>query len=182
MLQEVAEKYLNLFPGERPKLKVLLAQLKNGEKLNGRTNYTGHITGSAIILSPDKRKLLLIHHPAFDRWQQPGGHWDSNEDGPWLAARRESEEETGVQISKAISLDSDPRIPLIIDSHLVPASSAKNEPKHYHHDFRYGFIAQSEQLKLQDHVIKEAEWVDLNDPRVNIVRTETSRLLKLLKQ
>ncbi len=162
-------------------MEVLLEQLKNREKLNDRRNFHGHIAGSAVILSPDFEKVLLIYHPTFDRWQQPGGHWDPDEDGPWLSAKREAVEETGVRIAKRISVDSDYRVPLYINSHLVPTRQSKNEPEHFHHDFRYGFIASSENLVLKDEVIKEAKWIGLFDSKADLLRTDINRLLTLLK-
>jgi len=160
MLPEIFAKYLKVFPEDEPRLKLLAKQIDRQEQLSGRTNYIGHITGSAVIFNPDKTKVLLIYHPLFDRWQQPGGHWDDDEQGPWLTAVRESIEETGVKLADQIPNGDDKRVPFDIDSHVVPASSAKKEPEHYHHDFKYAFIASTEKLTLKDEVIKEARWVD----------------------
>jgi 8-oxo-dGTP pyrophosphatase MutT (NUDIX family) len=165
MLKEVVEKYLELFPDDRPKLKLLLEQLTKNENLDDRLNFKGHIAGDGIVLSPDKRKVLFIYHLRFNVWQQPGGHWDKGEEGPWLTAEREVIEETGVEIGRRIGpMESDYKIPLHIVTGSVPPSKAKNEPTHWHHDFRYGFIAESENLgQIQDDGIKEAKWFKVED-------------------
>ena len=52
-----------------------------------------HVTGSAVVVGP--RGTVLHLHKRLHQWMQPGGHVDPGE-APWDAARRESEEETGL--------------------------------------------------------------------------------------
>lgn len=181
MIADIVARYLALFPEDKARLPLLLKQLEAGEDITSRVNYTGHVTGSAIIFSPDFTKMLLIYHPTFDRWQQPGGHWDAGEAGPWLTAEREAIEETGVHIKRALTLK-DERVPIQIDSHLVPTKPPKNEPEHYHHDFRYVFVAENEELTLSDIVIKQAEWLklaDIEDSRLTKAAARAQKLLNL---
>lgn len=181
MLNEVLQKYLELFPQDKPKLKLLEDQLKAGEDLVSRNNFTGHITGSPIIFSPDYEKLLLIFHPTIKKWMQPGGHWDEGEEAPWLTAEREGIEETGVCLERMLALP-DKRIPIQIFQAYVPNRPDKNEPEHYHHDWRYAFLAASEELKIEDEVIKEARWTaikDLEDPALHEFVERTRKLVGL---
>lgn len=53
-----------------------------------------HVTGSALIVGPPG--VLLLRHKRLGIWVQPGGHLEAGET-PWEAARRESEEETGLR-------------------------------------------------------------------------------------
>lgn len=53
-----------------------------------------HVTGSAIVTGPDG--VLLHRHKRLGLWLQPGGHLEAGET-PWSAARREAEEETGLE-------------------------------------------------------------------------------------
>jgi len=181
MIDEVVEKYLKLYPEDRQKLTLLLDQIAKGDDLSDRTNYTGHITGGAVVFAPNKKKVLLVDHPTLEYWLQPGGHWDKPEAGPWETSERELVEETGVKIEKRLYLNNDHRIPILIDSHVIPTRPPKNEPQHFHHDFKYAFLAQSEELSMHDKVIEVAEWVEIDDPRVNEVLKDTvNRLAPLL--
>ena len=45
-----------------------------------------------------RNKTLLLHHRKLDKWLPPGGHIDPNE-LPDVAALREVEEETGLQVA-----------------------------------------------------------------------------------
>jgi 8-oxo-dGTP pyrophosphatase MutT (NUDIX family) len=54
-----------------------------------------HVTGSAVVLGP--RGVLLHRHKRLGIWLQPGGHLEPGET-PWGAARREAEEETGLEL------------------------------------------------------------------------------------
>lgn len=159
MINEIVQKYLEKYPDERSGLKALLKQLAAGENLQTRKNFTGHVVGTAVILSPDKKQVLLIYHPAFSEWQQPGGHSDEDEAGPWMTAEREAVEETGVSLARRLN---DIHQPMLIESHVVPASKGKNEPEHRHHAFWYAFEAKDKDLILADEVIKEAKWVDID--------------------
>jgi len=54
-----------------------------------------HVTASAILLSDDRRRVLLHKHKRLGLWLQPGGHIDAGE-SPWQSALREAQEETGL--------------------------------------------------------------------------------------
>src|SRR5687768_14321605 len=56
----------------------------------------GHITGSSWILDHSKQFVLLVHHGTLNKWLQPGGHADG-EENVLNVALREAEEETGVK-------------------------------------------------------------------------------------
>jgi len=54
-----------------------------------------HVTGSALIFGP--RGVVLHRHKRLGIWLQPGGHLEPGE-APWVAARREAQEETGLRL------------------------------------------------------------------------------------
>jgi 8-oxo-dGTP pyrophosphatase MutT (NUDIX family) len=54
------------------------------------------MTGSAWIVDNTGENILLTHHAKLNRWLQPGGHADGDED-ILNVAQREAEEETGLK-------------------------------------------------------------------------------------
>jgi 8-oxo-dGTP pyrophosphatase MutT (NUDIX family) len=92
----------------------------------------GHLTGSAITVSADGSRVLLLHHRKLDRWLQPGGHGDPGETTGEEVALREALEETGIA---GLALDETAPRPLDVDVHDIPARG--DEPAHLHLDLRY---------------------------------------------
>lgn len=169
---EIVTDYLSVFPDEAEGLRPLQERLTRDEQFNHRKSFDGHGTGAAIVLSPDRKKLLMVYHKILDRWVQPGGHWDPEDPNPWTVAQREAEEETGVDIAAALHIDPDrPHIPVDINPHLIPENPAKKEPAHHHYDFRYPFIAVSEAVKPEEKEVSAVAWVpiDSEDPRLQYV-------------
>jgi 8-oxo-dGTP pyrophosphatase MutT (NUDIX family) len=104
----------------------------------------GHITGSALIVHPPTRRVLLNHHRKFDRWMQFGGHMD-NDLAPHITALREAREESGLSdvwllpsdlrgLKDPGGLGTAPR-PFDVDIHVVPQRG--DRPEHLHLDLRY---------------------------------------------
>jgi 8-oxo-dGTP pyrophosphatase MutT (NUDIX family) len=96
----------------------------------------GHLTGSAITVSPDGAHVLLLHHRKLDRWLQPGGHGDPGETTGEQVALREALEESGL---RGLRLHPAAPRPLDVDVHDIPARG--NEPAHEHLDLRYLVVA-----------------------------------------
>jgi 8-oxo-dGTP pyrophosphatase MutT (NUDIX family) len=92
----------------------------------------GHLTGSAIVVSADGGRVLMLHHRKLDRWLQPGGHASPGESTGEAVALREALEETGI-----VGLELHPCAPrpLDVDVHDIPAR--EGEPAHEHLDLRY---------------------------------------------
>jgi 8-oxo-dGTP pyrophosphatase MutT (NUDIX family) len=90
-------------PGaEAAALREILAFVRAEPECLERRCAPGHLTGSAWIVSPCRRRVLLTHHHKLDRWLQLGGHADG--DGDLLAvARREAEEESGLAGLRVVS-------------------------------------------------------------------------------
>lgn len=93
--------------------------------------WPGHVTGSAWVVSPDRRRVLLLHHRKHDQWFQPGGHADGDAD-ILRVALRETSEETGMDPS-AIRLVE--RAVFDVDVHAIAASV--RGPAHHHYDIRF---------------------------------------------
>jgi len=85
-----------------------------------------HVTGSAVVVGP--RGTVLHLHKRLGRWMQTGGHLEA-EELPHEAALRESEEETGLELSHP---QGGPRL-LHVDVHNAADG-------HTHLDLRYMLI------------------------------------------
>jgi 8-oxo-dGTP pyrophosphatase MutT (NUDIX family) len=108
----------------------VLEALRDLDRPFDKTAGPVHVTGSAIVVGP--RGTVLHVHKRLERWLQPGGHLDPGE-GPWDAARREAQEETGLPVSHPAD---GPRL-IHVDVH--PAALG-----HTHHDLRYLLLAPDE--------------------------------------
>jgi len=109
-----------------------------------RSCLPGHVTASAWIVSPDRRRFLLTHHRKLDRWLQLGGHADGDPD-VFAVALREAREESGLQDFERCG-----DLPIDVDVHRIPARAG--EPAHEHHDIRFLLVAGSD-----DDVVVSAE-------------------------
>jgi 8-oxo-dGTP pyrophosphatase MutT (NUDIX family) len=122
--------WLDEHPDQTRALSVLTDAIVRAENVFDRRNMAGHLTASAILVSPDHQQVYLIHNRALDRWLAPGGHVDPGE-MPQDAAHRELLEETGLVASAGTSILID------MDIHTIPARPSRDEGEHSHFDFRY---------------------------------------------
>ncbi len=121
-----------------------------------RSHFTpGHITATSVVLTPDHRRFLLVHHRRLDRWLLPGGHVETDDSFIWDTARREAIEETGVGLLPE-------RSPLLvgIDVHGIPPR--KSEPYHLHHDLVFRFVARDERLTGSEEA-RDVAWATVAD-------------------
>ncbi len=121
---------------ERDDLERIREFVAHHENPFDRSITEGHLTGSAIIVAEDGRRVLLLHHLKLARWLQPGGHADPGESLGEEVALREAREETSIT---ALRLHPDAPRPLDVDVHRIPARDT--EPAHDHLDLRYLVIA-----------------------------------------
>jgi 8-oxo-dGTP pyrophosphatase MutT (NUDIX family) len=126
-LTDALQRYSTSFAEERIFISDFLELLKD-RKAYERDHLPGHMTGSAWIVDETRQFVLLTHHAKLDRWLQPGGHADGDED-IYNVAIREAEEETGIKEHKLLSTEL-----FDIDIHLIPERA--NFPAHYHYDIR----------------------------------------------
>ncbi len=96
-----------------------------------RSQLSGHITASALLLHPTGQSCLLTLHKKLARWLQPGGHADGDSCALRVALR-EAEEESGIEgivpVDDAI---------FDVDVHTIAARPQCGEPEHFHYDIRY---------------------------------------------
>ncbi|HTC86677.1 MAG TPA: NUDIX domain-containing protein [Bryobacteraceae bacterium] len=143
-------------PEEEKSRELILALLESTEAPFSRDQFhPGHITCTAVVLHPDGRQFLLMHHHRHRRWLLPGGHVEDDDVTLSDTARREAIEETAVQIAGAGSA-----ILAGMDVHAIPAR--KGEPYHLHHDLIFAFSATSEDFALTDEA-PQVTWCGLDE-------------------
>lgn len=169
-------RYLAVSPIEAERMPVLLEQLRQSDcRLTNRKNMVGHLTASALVINRQLEQILLIHHNGLQRWLQPGGHLNHNEE-PEDGARRELFEETGLgskgEIKLLPSTHSSENIlpfdllPFDVDTHEIPANPAKGEGEHLHHDFQYIYQLDhkfANDIVLQEDEVAKFKWVTLDE-------------------
>jgi 8-oxo-dGTP pyrophosphatase MutT (NUDIX family) len=157
-LTQAVARYQAEIASPREHLSLLRWQIGQGHALDDRATMPGHVTTSAIVLSPDHRQILLIDHVVIGRWLQPGGHYEAAGQFHESAAR-EAVEETGVQNLVLHPWHRGGDTPFAIDSHDVPGKPSRAEPAHIHHDLQYLFLADPDlPLVAQVEEVHAAAW------------------------
>lgn len=157
-LSGIVSDYLATTAAPREHLSVLRWQIDQGHALDSRETYPGHVTTSALIVSPDLKQTLLIDHKHLERWLQPGGHYEPA-DFFWQSARREAIEETAVTGLVLHPWHGGEDRPFIIDSHDVPGKASRGERPHVHHDLQFLFVADpAAELVAQLDEVAAARW------------------------
>lgn len=118
--------------------------------LVGTPPEMGHITGSAWIVNREYSRVVLLHHKKLNKWVQPGGHCDG-EENVLNVALREAQEETGLQSTPATDRIFD------IDVHEIP--EYWNTPAHLHFDVRFLLFANENQTPICSNESKAVRWV-----------------------
>ena len=139
--------YTTPYPEEAKFIQSFLSLLDHPRCFH-RDHLPGHLTGSAWIIDRDHQSVLLTHHAKLNKWLQPGGHADGDEN-ILAVALREAEEETGIKnfyLPDSGIFD--------IDIHTIP--ERKDFPEHLHFDVR--FLLQADQ---NDHLLITEESTDL---------------------
>jgi len=123
--------------------------------LSRRQFNPGHITCTGLVLSPDRRQILLVLHRRLQRWLLPGGHVEPDDRRIGDAAQREVVEETGAELLE----DGAPRL-VGVDVHGIPPRP--DEVFHLHHDLIFQFQAASEECHPSEEA-REVLWCGVEE-------------------
>jgi 8-oxo-dGTP pyrophosphatase MutT (NUDIX family) len=172
-IAQILSGYLHQHPGERVGLAELSAALTSSNDLWSRSALPIHVTCSAATID-EAGRVLMIRHKTLGKWLLPGGHLEGNDSSLLAGALRELEEETGIRAQTA-SPPAMGSIPVDIDIHAIPANPVKDEPSHWHADFRYAVRVENAQVRLQLDEVSDYAWRDQSDlPTARLV-TKVSR-------
>lgn len=153
-LLALIDRYEQRFPDESITVRRIRAFVEANPNCFERSLLSGHVTGSAWLLSPQGDAVLLTHHRKLNIWVQLGGHADGDADVGRVALR-EAREESGIDRIEPVSMEI-----FDIDIHEIPARGA--EPAHWHYDCR--FLLRAETM---DYVVNEEShdlaWIGLDE-------------------
>jgi 8-oxo-dGTP pyrophosphatase MutT (NUDIX family) len=90
----------------------------------------GHLTASALVIDPDRGRVLLTLHKKLGMWLQMGGHCEPGDGTVEQAALREATEESGIPGLTLLRGG-----PVQLDRHRIPA------PCNWHLDVQYAALA-----------------------------------------
>ena len=130
-------------------------QLLQADRCYHRDHLPGHITGSSWIVDETFTKVVLLHHGKLNKWLQPGGHADGDEN-IFGVALREAEEETGITNLTLVK-------PGIFDLDIHPIPEHKGFPEHLHYDIRFIFAAPALQSLQCSDESRELKWISLHE-------------------
>lgn len=141
--------------------------LQQGPQVMWREHDGAHITGSAIVVSSDRKRFLLCLHGRFNVWVQLGGHCDEADTTMAGVALREATEESGIA---GLTVDT---VPIDIDIHDVRCAGREC----LHHDFIFAVYAPEnavEQVSEESHALGWFTADDLPAP----LGTDTDRVVR----
>jgi 8-oxo-dGTP pyrophosphatase MutT (NUDIX family) len=147
-------KYATPYPEEVLFIPRFLSLLTNFPNCYKRSLVTGHMTGSAWIVNENANAVLLVHHKKLDRWLQPGGHADGEENIINVTIK-EGKEETGMRSLRLVNEEI-----FDVDIHQIPEH--KGVKAHLHHDIRFLFQADQSEKIVVSHESNEVAWFPLD--------------------
>ena len=116
-----------------------------------RHHLDKHITAGGFLLSPDGKKVLLMHHAAIQKWFQFGGHADGDDD-VWRVALKEATEESGIEGIEFISKDI-----FALDIHFIPENKKRGVGVHEHCEIDFLMRAPHENFIINEES-SELRW------------------------
>ena len=124
-----------------------------------RRSLALHVTGSAVVVHPPTRRVLLRWHERMQRWLQVGGHADPGETDPFSIALREAAEETGLA-DLAPWPEHQPRV---LHLAIVPVPAGGGEPAHEHADVRYALTTAQPDAVRPESASAPLVWLSVDD-------------------
>lgn len=164
--------YKSSYPAEMAFKQRFIGLIESYDNCFERSLLTGHITGSAWIVDESFSAAFMTHHAKLNRWLQPGGHADGDEDVAGVALK-EALEETGMS---GLKLFTDQIFDL--DIHVIP--KRKGVQQHEHFDIRYLIsVDRNTPFQLSDES-NELAWLPLE--RVAQETDDNKSILRMVEK
>lgn len=153
-LQIALQQYQTPYSAEQSYISLFISLLESNNSFQ-RTHVPGHITGSAWIVDRTRQYVLLTHHAKLNKWLQPGGHADGDENVLGVALR-EAEEETGVKNFLVLHEG-------IFDIDIHPIPERKDMVAHDHYDIRFLVEADKQEPLIITEESHDLGWIKIEE-------------------
>lgn len=170
------EGYDKHFQGESQRVEMFKSRLQEKDFFL-RTSHSGHFTSSAFVTNKSKDKILLMKHKKLNKWLQPGGHADGDENLMKVAIK-ELEEETGAKGKIISSVKGMKNVPLDISIHSIP--EYKETSSHLHYDWRFLVEADDSIEIIENDESDSIKWFTLNEAKELVA--DNSGLIRMIKK
>ncbi|MBI9010118.1 MAG: NUDIX hydrolase [Tenericutes bacterium] len=184
MYKDLIKSYKPINEQEQMDKLMMLQFIENNNDALYRTNLVAHFTSSAIIVNPEKTKVLFIHHNIYNSWGWVGGHNDGDPDFLKVSIK-EAKEETGITNiepynDSIIGLDC-----IYVYNHIKKGAYVSD---HLHMNLTYLLIAsESEKLSIKEDENSGVKWFKLEEalevieePRMKPIYTKYFNYVKSL--
>ncbi len=155
-------------PAERAALVRLRGFVESTADCFERSHPEGHVTGSALVVTPGLDRVLLMLHGKLGRWLQLGGHADGDPRVEQVALKEAGEESgladldflpyehlLGAAVPRPLAFD--------LDVHAIPARGSV--PAHFHHDVRFLVVARGSLEPRRNAESRDLGWWTLQQAR-----------------
>lgn len=171
LLEELSG-YASDYPAEMAYKKRFMELIEAHDNCFERSLLKGHITGSAWIIDESYGYAFMTHHAKLNRWLQPGGHTDGDENVARVALK-EAREETGMEGLKLLSQQI-----FDLDIHVIP--ERKGVPEHEHFDIRYVIrVSKDTPFRVSDES-NDLAWLPLD--KVAAETDENKSILRMVEK
>ena len=154
------EKYIPFNEQEACDKEIILNWLKKDIDVLTRNNLEAHFTSSALVVSPDLKKVLMVYHNIYNSWSWMGGHADGESDLLDVAIK-EVKEESGLKHIEVLSPDIFSLEVLCVDGH---EKKGKYIPSHLHLNVTYLLTASvSDELAIKPDENSGVEWIGIDE-------------------
>ena len=159
-LTEQLRGYIPFNEQEECDREIILNWLESGQEIFTRENKTAHMTASAWVVSPDRKKVLMAYHNLYNSWAWLGGHADGETD-LMAVARREAMEESGIRNIRPLCDSVFSLEVLTVDGH---EKKEKYVSSHLHLNVTYLFEADmADELTVKADENSAVGWVGVDE-------------------